>query len=280
MGQIVGLRVALVLVLLAIFFSQSRGPLDRLLAGLGVFVNLCCCVCLIRLSRERGALGTTPPPPARPDGDASALGVALAGLLLVFNVSEAPVFERLRAVPYVGRLGQLLETDDGTGRVRTLIWAGDDRGGGTIGLITSNLAPHPDIGYGPETMFTAYNPFYPPELARYEARGASPDRSHQAMLDELVTKGALGLLSYFFLFFSAVWLALRSRCGARQPALSGAGDRLLAAVLAHFVEVLIGIPIVSTLTMLWTSLGILVAAGFVEGLWTVDGRARERSRAR
>lgn len=43
----------------------------------------------------------------------------------------------LRGVPYIGRMGTLLETDSGTGLVRRLIWAGDDKAGGAIGLISS-----------------------------------------------------------------------------------------------------------------------------------------------
>ncbi|MEZ4646278.1 MAG: hypothetical protein R3E31_26740 [Chloroflexota bacterium] len=44
----------------------------------------------------------------------------------------------------------------------------------------------PLIGYGPESMYVAYNRFYPPELATVEARNASPDRSHNETFDALV----------------------------------------------------------------------------------------------
>lgn len=268
-GQIVGNAIALVLILAAIFFSQSRGPWIGGMIGLGLFALFL----LLRLiwtgqqqqwrslGRLRIALWST-----------IGLGVVLGGLLLTFNLSSAPVFERLRNVPYVGRLGRLLETEDGTGRVRTLIWFGDDKGGGTVGLLRSNLARTLTFGNGPETMFTVYNPFYPPELARYEARGASPDRAHQAWLDELVTKGAFGLLSYFFLFGSAIYLAIRQIRRSNNFEYQALAIAALALIVGHFVEVLVGIPIVSTLTMLWTGFAILVVAGLLEGLYTLDGQ--------
>jgi hypothetical protein len=41
-------------------------------------------------------------------------------------------------------------------------------------------------------MWVAFNRFYPPELAHYEARNASPDRSHNETFDSLVRTGLLG----------------------------------------------------------------------------------------
>lgn len=266
LGQIIGSGIALLLIFLAIFFSQSRGPWIGGMVGLGLFVVLL----LLRLiwtgqmqewasvGRLRALLWST-----------LGLGVLLGALLITFNVSNAPIFERLRNVQYIGRLGRLLETDDGTGRVRTLIWFGDERGGGAVGLLQSNWLRTLTLGHGPETMFTAYNPFYPPELARYEARGASPDRSHQAWLDELVTKGALGLLSYFFLFGSAAWLAVRQLRRSHELEFQVLAIAALAALAAHFFEVLVGIPIVSTLTMLWTTFAVLVLGGKLEGLYEI-----------
>src|SRR4029079_14095068 len=125
---------------------------------------------------------------------------------------DAPIFDQLRRVPYVSRLGALLETNEGTGLVRRLIWTGDDKAGGAVALITSNPL-RTVIGWGPESMFVAYNKFYPPALAHIEARGASPDRSHEAYLDELVTKGLLGLVTYLFViisFFALAWRLTRS----------------------------------------------------------------------
>ena len=148
--------------------------------------------------------------------------------------------------------------------MRRLIWTGDEHAGGAVGLITSDPL-RTVIGWGPESMFVAYNKFYPPSLANIEARGASPDRSHEAYLDELVTKGVLGLASYLFVIISALTLAitlLRRTTDWRIQVLLSA---CLAAIVAHAVEGLTGIPIVATLMLLWVSIGLIVAIGVVMG---------------
>ena len=127
-------------------------------------------------------------------------------------------------LPRIGRFGQMLEADTGTGRVRTLIWEG----------ALELMLPHepiafpdgrtdifnflrPIIGYGPESMYVAYNSFYPPELATLEARNASPDRSHNETFDTLVITGLAGFLVWQALYLSVFlvgfrWLGvLRSR---------------------------------------------------------------------
>jgi hypothetical protein len=96
------------------------------------------------------------------------------------------VLDEWRDLPTVGSYGRMLDPTNTTGReksgrVRVLIWEG------VIDLISPH-APleYPDghtdlfnwlrplLGYGPETMYVAYNRFYPPELATVEARNARP----------------------------------------------------------------------------------------------------------
>jgi tetratricopeptide (TPR) repeat protein/O-antigen ligase len=138
-----------------------------------------------------------------------------AGFLITLNVPGGPLKE-LQKAPGFGRLGQLLDVESRTGRVRTLIW------GGAVDLVLphepiefpdgepdrfNNLRPI--IGYGPESMYVAYNPFYPPELTQVEKRNASPDRSHNETWDSLVITGLLGLVAYLFLFGSIIFYGLK-----------------------------------------------------------------------
>ena len=136
--------------------------------------------------------------------------VVSAGAIGIINMyPNLPVSVAMRGDPTFGRLANLIETEGGTGKVRTLIWEGN----------TQLVPPHdpirfpdgtpdalnflrPLIGYGPESMYVAYNPFYPPDLAHYESRNASPDRSHNETWDSLVISGIIGLLAYQFLFIS------------------------------------------------------------------------------
>jgi tetratricopeptide (TPR) repeat protein len=248
--------VALMMLSGAIFFTQSRGPWIGLGAGIFVFISL---LIWLNLRRARAA-GVTAQIGRLRIALWSWIGLALAlgAFLITFNLSQAPFFVQLRDVPYIGRLGRLLEIDQGTGLVRRLIWAGDEHAGGAVALITADPL-RTLIGWGPESMFVAFNPFYPPTLATVEARGASPDRAHQALLDELATKGVLGLASYLFLIGSAVTLCWRQLIRSDDWAWQIFFAACLSTITAHFVEGLTGIPIVSTLMFLWVTLAVAVS---------------------
>jgi tetratricopeptide (TPR) repeat protein len=139
-----------------------------------------------------------------------------AVLLFLVNFSDHPRITELRTSGAFGSLGTLFESEGGTGRVRTLIWEG------AVNLVRAHEPiTFPDgtsdpfngvrtlVGYGPESMYVAYNRFYPPDLAHYEARNASPDRSHNETWDSLVITGVIGFLAEQFLFLSVFYFALK-----------------------------------------------------------------------
>ncbi|MFP3896401.1 MAG: O-antigen ligase family protein [Anaerolineales bacterium] len=171
--------------LVCILFSQSRGPLLGIAGGLFFFGLL-----YAFLHRHRTATAVL-------------VGVAVAVLLflIIINVPSSPL-AGVRDLPYVGRLGRVFEVQEGTGKVRVLIWEG------AVEMIAADPL-RTVIGYGPESMYVAYNPFYPPELAHYEKRNASPDRSHNETFDALVTTGLVGFLVYMFLFTNIFYYGLR-----------------------------------------------------------------------
>ncbi len=184
---------------IALYFSGSRGPwlgwaASMVLVWLGLSL----------VWRKRWMVVT-------------GVGVAiLAGAFLVtLNIPNGPL-ESLRDRPEFGRLGQLLDSESRTGRVRVLIWQG----------AAELVLPHapleypdgrsdkfnflrPIIGYGPESMYVAYNPFYQPELTLVEKRNASPDRSHNETWDSLVITGGLGLLLYLAIYGSVIYFSLK-----------------------------------------------------------------------
>ena len=268
----------LVAQLLTIFFTQSRGPWLGLLAGLYVFVLLG----LIALRQRHPDTS-----PIRADEVARAAGTALVTLpvgglpafgllaimrrgqrwlwlswlmqalfglafLVVFNLPHSPLAP-LRSWPYIGRLGQVFEMESGTGRVRTLIWEG------VVDLLGRD-AGRTIIGYGPESMWVAYNQVYPPELAHYEARNASPDRSHNETFDALVTTGVIGFLAYIFLFgsifyYGMKWLGL----------LEGPAQRRLF-IGASLAGAVAGVLIPWLVERSWRLAGVGLAAGFILGI--------------
>ncbi len=143
------------------------------------------------------------------------IGLVGATGLLAVNL-PGPLKERVGAISSLQRMTTILEWDSGTGRVRTLIWEGAME---LIAVHDPIVFPdgstdkfnvlRPLIGYGPESMYVAYNSFYPPELGHYESRTASPDRSHNETLDAVVITGVLGLLVYLFVFGSVAYWILR-----------------------------------------------------------------------
>jgi tetratricopeptide (TPR) repeat protein len=228
--------------LIAIWFSVSRGPWLGLLAGLFFFFVL---ISLHRHAR-RLTLATI------------GLATAMAVFLVVLNIPGGPL-EALRQVPGVGRLGEVFETEGGTGRVRVLIWRG------VVDLMTPHQPlEYPDgrldtwntlrplIGYGPEALYVAFNPFYPPELGQIEARNASPDRSHNETFDALAFTGILGLGVYLALFtavfyYGFKWLGLVTSARRRNVflllVLGGGIGTAIAFVLWQGMEFFgVGLP--------------------------------------
>jgi tetratricopeptide (TPR) repeat protein len=307
----------LALQLIALYFSGSRGPWLGWAASV-VFIGLA--LSLIWRLRWLTLTG---------------VGIFLLGVvfLLVLNIPNGPL-KSLQAIPGVGRLGQLLDAESRTGRVRTLIWQGaaelvlphqpleyPDGSKDSLNVI------RPLIGYGPESMYVAYNPFYQPGLTQVESRNASPDRSHNETWDSLVTTGALGLIVYIALFGSVFYYGLKWLGQINSPrqrnlffglylgggvvsailivALKGVaffgvglsfgiivglliylilaallgysvriqteGERLralalvglMAAIVAHFVEINFGIAIAVTRTYFWTYAALLLLVGYI-----------------
>ncbi len=188
-----------ILQILAMYFSGSRGP------ALGWLVSLFFMALMFTiLARKRWAT-------------LAVVGLTLlaALFLLVFNLEGGPL-EPLRSSPAIGRFGQLLNSESNSALVRRYIWEGAAR------LVAPHQAlVYPDgstdrlnflrplVGYGPESMFVAYNPFYQPELGQVEKRNAAPDRSHNETWDSLVTGGLLGALTYLWLFSSLFYFGLK-----------------------------------------------------------------------
>ncbi|MGC8877733.1 MAG: tetratricopeptide repeat protein [Anaerolineae bacterium] len=144
------------------------------------------------------------------------LALVMVAILVTINISGSPL-NQVREVPTVGRLAQLFQPGEGTGRVRALIWEGVlnlitlDEPLGIPGEFTDSLHRiRPLIGYGPESMFNAFARVYPPELAHVEARGSSADRSHNETFDFLAMLGFLGFIAYYWLIFSLFYYLLKA----------------------------------------------------------------------
>ncbi len=239
---------------LAIFWTQSRGPWLGLFFGFYLFVLL-----IITGLRPRYYRQFT----------AGWVGLGLFGATILLLMNTTGLFSFLSPIPYIGRLTQLLDQDSRTGQVRLLIWEG-----------ASNMVrPHepliypdgerdainflrPLVGYGPEAMWVAYNPFYPPDLAHWEQRNASPDRAHNETWDSLVITGLLGFVAYMSLFISIFYWSLRW-----LGLLSNRRDNLLFAGLLGGSSLLWIIGLTASDGGQWRFFGAALPAGLMLGLF-------------
>jgi len=186
---------------IAIVWTQSRGPWLGWVPGIFLFALLT--VSAVRPRFFRVLLST-------------AIGGVIVIVLLILASNLLPAFSFVKQTPYVGRFVDLFERQSGTGKVRQLIW-----GGASEMLLPHEPLNFPDgsqdavnvirplVGYGPEAMWVAFNPFYPPDLAQVEARNASPDRSHNEAWDSIVITGLLGFIGYITLFVTIFYWSLR-----------------------------------------------------------------------
>ena len=184
---------------IALYMSGSRGP------ALGWMASSFFLFLLLSLYWQKRWLTVT----------TLGLAAALAVFLLVFNIPGGPL-ENLRKSPAIGRFGLLLNAESNSALVRKYIWEGAAK---LVGIHQPLEFPdggkdrfnflRPIIGYGPESMYVAYNPFYVPDLAIVERRNASPDRSHNETWDSLVITGVAGILVYLAVFLSVIYYGLR-----------------------------------------------------------------------
>ena len=242
--------VLLAVQFVGVFFTQSRGPWLGLAGGLFAFVVL---YALTRGARQVVLI-------------AIGLAIVASAFLAVFNLPTSPL-DPLKQVPYIGRLGRIFETESGTGKVRELIWEGalplflphQPIWSPTTGDDAFN-ALRPLVGYGPEAMYVAFNPFYPPDLAHYESRNASPDRSHNETFDSLVMTGLLGFGAYILLFVSVFYFGLKWLGFIRTP---GERNAFIALWLAGgFVS-----TVVFGVWRGWIYLGVALPFGMIVGFF-------------
>lgn len=184
---------------IALYMSGSRGP------ALGWMASSFFLFLLLSLYWRKRSLTL------------ATLGIAgaLAVFLIVFNLPAGPL-ERLRESPAIGRFGLLLDAESNSALVRKYIWEGAAK---LVSLHDPLEFPdgttdrfnllRPLVGYGPESMYVAYNKFYVPDLAIVEKRNASPDRSHNETWDSLVITGVLGIAVYLTVFSAVFYYGFR-----------------------------------------------------------------------
>ena len=244
--EVIGYSSLLVLQLVCLLYTKSRGPWFGFLSGAMLFAVL-----IALRHRVRWLLLI-----------AVVAGAALIALLVALNLPNTPL-EPFTESPFLSRLvfSDELAAGTGTGWVRLYIWQGIlelSKSGPNIGFMPDRLRPFRLlIGYGPETMEVVFPQVYPPGLAYVEAREAIVDRAHNELLDLVVTTGALGLLTFLLLmgcfFYYGISLLRRTRSFNTQISLIA----LLSAMFAHLIEAQFGILRPSAELLLWLYLALV-----------------------
>lgn len=219
--------------LICILFAQSRGPVLGLAGGVFFFLAL--------LATSGNRKGLT----------LAVTGVALILILFLifFNLPNSP-FAFLRDVPYLGRLGRIFVTEESPGRM--LIWQG------AIEMATDDPW-RTLLGYGPDSMFVAYNKFYPVGLIDYEL-GERPDRLHNQSFDALATTGLIGFAAYILLFTSIFYYGLKGLGLIRNR------QQRAAFVLLLLIGGSLGALIPRVVEGTWRLSGMGLPLGFVAAL--------------
>jgi tetratricopeptide (TPR) repeat protein/O-antigen ligase len=165
----------LILQLICLVFTQSRGPVMGLVAG-ALFSFL-----LLTVLRGRKGLALA----------AVGASIALLAILAILNLPNSPLMLP-KGIPFVRRLGAMSRDimED-----RSLIWHG------AAEMITAD-GIRAVIGYGPETMGLISHPYTHPDWAALKGYQQVVDRCHNETLDAWITSGLIGLFAYLVFFGS------------------------------------------------------------------------------
>jgi tetratricopeptide (TPR) repeat protein len=233
---------------LVVMLSRARGAFLGLLAGLGV-------TALALLARRRGP---------RAAAMAAAGLVAVVAFVALLNVPGSPL-EPLRALPLLSRLGRIADVHHSSpGWFRVQVWRGILDGwrrqlhGETL---IPGLAPgvRSLVGYGLESQLVALDRLALPWLDVLEARGPGwrgqyvVDRSHNVVLDHLVTGGLVAVGLWTLLVASILAVGIARARAASAPGELAIRVGALGAIAAHLVEGQVGIVTPMPQALFWVA---------------------------
>jgi len=170
--------LAIVLQILTIILTATRGTLIGLAGGLGLTFLI-----IALFSKQQKNLRAI-------SGGALIVLVVLAGI--IFGAKESSF---VQGIPAFKRLASISVTDNTT-NARLINW----------GIAWNASQEKPLLGYGQGNYGEVYDLNYNPQLWNQEQWF---DRSHNVLLDWLFAGGWLGLLAYLSLFAGAVYLVLK-----------------------------------------------------------------------
>jgi O-antigen ligase/tetratricopeptide (TPR) repeat protein len=241
-GAYVGL---LLLQIVVVVLTASVGPLLALMGAL----LLIPAVVFARRRRWRYLLAV---------GSAVLLVGVLVGILNLDNSPLDPLKERVVLLQRVGNLHQ-------TGAwLRIVVWQATAQGilsPEPLGPVGDPVAPlRPLIGYGQESIPYLLNRVLPSPDRLDRIVGVFWDRSHNALLDRLLTTGILGLASYLALIGAILLVAFQRARDDLDAWRWGAHAALLVALLTHVLEIQFSMFVMPGEAVFWMLAGVAVGA--------------------
>ena len=213
--------------------------------------------------------------------------VGLVTFLVLLNTRGSPL-ARLGKMPLLSRLAGMGDVRRGTpGWVRLQVWKGIGDGWRRQLLgeeVIPGLSPRLRlaIGYGPETQLLVLEPvmtFFhgavPTRGEGWQARYVF-DRSHNIVLDRLVTQGLIGVGLWGLLLAGLIALGIariRSSTAAGETAVRlGA----LGALLGHLADGQVGMETTTPLALFWVSAALLTLPSWTRRPETAPGQSHAR----
>ena len=160
-------------------------------------------------------------------------------------------------------LDPIVESNTMLSRISSIGWGDASISGRLAGAHAGLLAyaEKPALGWGPENFLIAWGKYIGTEAAERDRF----DQAHNKLVEELTTKGTLGLVSYMLVWAAMVWAmfkSIRRRQGYQQIAVL----IMAAAMLAYFVQNLFLFD--TPVTIMQFSL--LAAFAIAQEYWTDD----------
>lgn len=177
----VSYAVAMLLQLVMIFYTATRGTILGLVGGL--FIAGCTFLLFANESPRLRRFGTSA---------VIALLVLAGGFIAVRNTAIVQHNEVLSRLAGIATPSSLLQE----GSTRFAIW----------GMAWKGFLERPVLGWGQEGFNFVFNKYYQPSLYAQEPWF---DRAHDEFIDWLVAGGAVGFLIYLSLFAFALWYVWR-----------------------------------------------------------------------
>ncbi|MBI1888850.1 MAG: O-antigen ligase family protein [Candidatus Spechtbacteria bacterium] len=215
----------LVFIVLAIMLSSANGAIVSMLGG-GALIFLGWLFFARRVPCAR--LGAT----------------ALLGLgVLAGSVMAWGVFTQNHAI--VSKLPSFFSNTGPIG-ARKVVWD----------IALKGIKERPLLGWGPENYNVVFTKYFNPCLALSECGGEIWfDRTHNIILDHLINSGIIGLLSYFSLFGSALYMIGRKFVSSKEEWILP--SVVIAALASYFVQNLLVFDMPSTYIMFSLTLALV-----------------------